>query len=325
MRKKRSTADTDTSLFNNTSLLGDTIRPESPKQKDITPNEISLQSLKEMFDMQLKENNRTIVSQLKSTIQIEINKAILELKADITLETSKLTKENCLRKLDIQLLATKIDQLNKENEKLKQEIEDLLHKSPATTSINSQIPPENHRKKIVLYGLDEYYKEHENDLHCRIIDIFRDIMHVELTGYIEDTHRIGKFTKSNRRPLVIELLSKRMTKYIVENSRCFQATRLTVSEYLDKNAREQRKNMRQEMLNAREKGKHAIIRDNKLFIDGKKIYINTAQTQHNETDTNVETADQQNNINNNYRGRAEDSHHKNYFNNSQNSSFRRQR
>lgn len=87
-------------------------------------------------------------------------------------------------------------------------------------------------------------------------------------GYIEGTYRIGKRSSKNR-PLVIELLSKRMAAYLKENSHVFQGTRLFLSEYLDDNARRERNLLREEMLKPRKQEMHAVIRNNQLFIDGK--------------------------------------------------------
>lgn len=141
---------------------------------------------------------------------------------------------------------------------------------------------ENNCKKIVLYGFPEYYKEPDYDQQCRLIDICYEKLNIDLTGYIEETYRLGRNYNRNR-PLVIELISKRMAKYIVENKHCLQGTRLFLSEFLDENERMERKEMREEMLRARKKGLYAIIRNNQLFIEGKRTEMQKEQP---DTDTN---------------------------------------
>lgn len=82
-------------------------------------------------------------------------------------------------------------------------------------------------------------------------------------------YRVGRKVTNNR-PLVIELLSKRMTRYIVSSSQCFQGTGLGVSEFLDAKSRKDRAQMREELIKAGQNGHHAIIRNNQLYIDGKR-------------------------------------------------------
>lgn len=135
-------------------------------------------------------------------------------------------------------------------------------------------------KKIVLFGFPEYYKEPESVLYNRINETFRDILGVDLVGYIEATYRIGKYNDNKNRPLVIELLSKRMAKYITENSKYFQGTQISISDFLDENARKTRRYMREEMLKARRKGLHAVIRNNQLYIEGKNTNL---RNEHNNT------------------------------------------
>ncbi|CAB3254128.1 unnamed protein product [Arctia plantaginis] len=94
-------------------------------------------------------------------------------------------------------------------------------------------------------------------------------MQLDLMDYIEETHRIGRYSNKNR-PLAIELISKRMAKHIKDNNHYFQGT---ISEFHDENAQKERLQMRDEMLNARRKGMHAVIRNNQLIIEGKRINI----------------------------------------------------
>lgn len=141
--------------------------------------------------------------------------------------------------------------------------------------------PEHNHKKFVRYGLADYYKEPEWELQNRLVELFHEITDVDLTGYIEDMYRAGRKGTKNR-PLVIELLSKRMTRYITSNSHCFQGSGLGISEFLDAKARRERAQMREELFKARQNGHHAIIRNNQLYIDGiltKKHDYNNEQQQ----------------------------------------------
>lgn len=264
------------------SLLGDTICTQDVGKTTQTQTELTIQNLSEIIMLRLKENNKSIITELQNTIKIELNKAISNLREDFERETSSLQRENEQRKIDIQLANTEIINLKIENEKLKTEIENIRTRTNTSTTYCT----DNYSKKIVLYGFDEYYEEPENNLHTRLIELFREFMNVDLMGYIEETYRIGKRSSRNR-PLVIELLSKRMAAYLKENCNLLQGTKLFLSEFLDDNARKERNLLREEMLKARRQGSYAIIRDNKLFVNGKIINkINNTPNSHNNNNNN---------------------------------------
>ncbi|CAH1646846.1 unnamed protein product [Spodoptera littoralis] len=255
--------------FEETSPLGNTLcqykNIESGSQSTLT-----LQNLSELISEKLKENNMAIISELRSTIQMEINKAISKLKEDFKQDTDALLQKNEDRRAEINKINDKIEMLQRENIKLQNEIKSIQYKTSAGTGTGKHYNQETNAKKFVIYGLREIYKESENELYDRICNLFWDILGVDLSGFIEETFRIGRYNRVNR-PLVVELMSKRTTKYICENSRYFQGTGITVSEFLDEDARKQRKQLRDRMLIARNKGQHAIIRNNKLYIEGELI------------------------------------------------------
>ncbi|CAH0596423.1 unnamed protein product [Chrysodeixis includens] len=291
IRKQSSQPKNYDTSFEDLSLLGDTQQITEKPPSNCIQTELTLQNLSEMIMIKLKENNESIISDLRSTIQIEINKAISKLTEDFELKTTYLSKQNDQRKQELEKVNTKIENLTKENEKLKQEILELKYISP---------PPglqcmENNLKKIVIYGLAEHPKEPEPILHDRLIAMFRDILQVDLTGYIEDMYRVGK-NSARTRPLVIELISKRMVKYLLNNSHYFQNTRISLSEYLDENARKEREQLREEMMKARKKGLYAVIRNNQLYIEGKVIVNNRENNKNEKHDTLNRTQNEENNV-----------------------------
>lgn len=274
-RKKTINPINDTFSSENLSLIGDTLQAEDIAAIDInnslinplenTQVQLNMQSLSELIILRLKENNKSIIVELQNTIQTEINRAIAELKLDFDFKLNTLTIENEQRKREIENINTKIATLQLEKENLKREVREL---SPQT--FQAPNVPENQHHKLVLYGLTEYYQEPEGELYNRLIALFRDIVNVDLSGYIEDMYRVGRKGTQNR-PLVIELLSKRMTRYIVTNNQWFQGTGLGVSEFLDTNSRKQRAQMREELFKARQNGHHAVIKNKVLYIDGKPV------------------------------------------------------
>lgn len=93
-------------------------------------------------------------------------------------------------------------------------------------------------RTVVLYGLQEFQDETEYEIHDRVINAIYEVTNIDLTGYIEDVKRIGR--RGWRRPIEIELLSKRLTKHLLGNARYFRNTGLWMSEFLDEKGRQER-------------------------------------------------------------------------------------
>lgn len=151
-----------------------------------------------------------------------------------------------------------------------------LGKSETRKSLtNRSVNNENNSKILVLYGLDELWYETEAELHDRVIDVFQSITQVDLTGYIEDLARIGQ--RGSRRPLKVELLSKRMTKYLLTHVTLFKNTGLWISEILDQKGLQDRKERR----DIRRKTRQYINNnDKKIFSAPDHDYPRTNITEH---------------------------------------------
>ncbi|KAL4718850.1 hypothetical protein ACJJTC_001816 [Scirpophaga incertulas] len=296
-RKKTNTLNNYTSCSEDMSFLGDTLYTNTDTEDNLkmlkdTQAKLTIDNFSELLAQRLKENNISIVRELQNIIQTEINRAITKLRLDFDITTKALSTQNEHRKQDIENINKKITELQIENENLRKEIKQL-----STQTLQSQKSYTNKDKKIVIYGLADCYGESEYDLCNRLVQLFNDTVNVNLSGNIEDIYRVGKRTLKNR-PIVIELLSKRMTKYIVNNSQCFQGTGLFISEFLEINERRERALLREELYKARKKGLHAIIRNNKLYINGKIVQVtensnrkeqNTYEEKDNELTMNIPT------------------------------------
>lgn len=265
-RQRRAHVHNDSLASENLSSLGDTFHLE-----ETATSELNLMNLSKLINSHLKENNKTIISELQNTIQAEITKAMTSLRNEMKIETSELFIQNDLRKEELRDINCKMEELKRENEKLQMEIKALEVKITSGNEANGgQHITESEKKKIVIYGLVEYFREPESHLHGRIVEMFGELLNTDLTGYIEDTYRVGRRTNKNR-PLVVELISKRMVKYLLENNHRLRGTGISISEFLNKNAQKERKNMLEEMFLARKKGLHAVIRNKQLVIEGKLV------------------------------------------------------
>ncbi|CAK1598158.1 unnamed protein product [Parnassius mnemosyne] len=284
LRRSPNNMHNDTSDSVDIELLGDTVITQTSPNLNAKSDEILLQTLSVIIQQKLKENNRSLINELQSTIHSEINKAIISLKEDIQQKTEILNCQNKQRKDEICQLNLKIESITKENGKLREDIKQLSKKIENKFRI-----PEINSKKIVLYKLMEQHNENDFSLCNRIVNIFRDIMNVDLTGYIEDTYRLGKH-RNNTRPLVIELISKKMTKYLIDHKHLFKKSGLAISKYYDDITQKHNKLLREEMFKARQKGLYAVIKDDNLYVEGKKILWNTNTTNNKDID-NEDTHD----------------------------------
>lgn len=267
LRKKPSTSKLDSSLLleDDHSVWGDTITDDKNEYKALSGmDSITIKQLEVLLERKLEENKQNLLLELKTTLISDITNTIIN---EITQKINILYTEQKNLKDDVVNLDTHINELNDECIRLKTEIKEIRNQIEAKRSEGRENEPKfEYSKTFILYGIDEYNGETEYELHDRVIHIFKEVLRVNLTGYIEDISRIGR--KGYRRPLKIELLSKKMVKYLLENKLFFKNTGLAISEILDKNALQQRKLLIEAMHKARQNGQHCIIKNNKLIING---------------------------------------------------------
>ncbi|KAI5632413.1 PHD-finger domain-containing protein [Phthorimaea operculella] len=221
---------------NDQNIPGDTLIDKTiqfPPVKSFIAN-ITLEQISALLDEKLQNINYTITHKLcKSIDKLELDFADLR---------KKLLEQQQLFRSQIDQIDLKIKTLEAENIRAKIELAELQKKLEIKPYTQHQTSPVvgHEMKKIVLYGLDEYEWESEYELHDRVVGIFSSILPVNLTGYIEEMTRLGK--RGHRRPLVIELLSKNMTKYLLDNQHYFRNTGFNISEFLNEEATKNEEN-----------------------------------------------------------------------------------
>jgi regulator of replication initiation timing len=230
------------------------------------PN-FTLEQISKLLDQKLQQNNHHLITHVEHVIQKGINTAIAKMNQELSQKFTELSTQYKTLNEKLQHTNNHIATLEQENLKLKSE---LLELNERINNLGRQHSEEN-EKNIVLYGLDEYPGETEAELYPRLSHMFYDILNIDINGFIEAARRIGR--KGHRRPIVIELISKRMKKYILENAYYFRNTGFAVSKQLDDQSLKQRKEQRDCLLNARREGKHAVIKNNRLFINGKEVRL----------------------------------------------------
>lgn len=236
----------------------------------------TLDEIAELLDKKLEIHEEKIVShfkaEMKTMIQQEIQNVIHKLKTEVSKDLNNITEEQNKIKMEIDILKGNIKLMEFERKKLKQEIIELQNqfdKSNPTTDVNNS-------RKIVLYGLEETHWEREKELHDRVLNIFYETLNSNIDGYIENIYRKGKH--GYRRPIIIELINKRMAKQILQNNYVFKGSGLAIADFLDNESMRKRKELGKALQNARKEGKHAVFRGNKLFINGEEYTLRVYST-----------------------------------------------
>lgn len=298
------------------SIMGDTLDPvlshntqDTTAVKTANPESLpTLQQISELLDKKLESMEQSILGKIAASLEISLEMIKQESKSQLT-QINKITtdQENLLAEIDkikkdVKILEDKNKKLQTELEYVKKQNEPIhnthMHNNNCNQDFirlsqnNNQKERYENSKKIVIYGLDELQQDDEDYLISRITYAFYEIAGIDITGYVEDIARLGR--KGYRRPVVVEFISKRITRNILQSTYCFRNSGLRVAKYLNEEGRAERKKLQERMYDARKNGHHAIIRDNELIINGEIVRFQEAQPkQYNNTE---ETAITQNNI-----------------------------
>lgn len=313
IRKKQNCILNDSSISGNTSIFGDTMHNDSclndhtpvassrenaankqPSQKTVNPQSLpTLHQISELLDKKLDSMEKSILGKIAVSLEISLEVIKQESKSQQS-QINELTTEQRKLQTEIDKIKENFKILEDKNKRLQTELEYMKKQKESTQNINTNdinskqdsfhpTSPENNlqdgcnnnNNKIVIYGLDETQHEDEDLLINRIAYAIHEITGIDITGYVEDVARIGR--KGNRRPVVMEFISKRIAKNILQSTYYFRRSGLHVTKYLNEEGRARRKILQEHLYDARNKGHHAIIRDNKLIINGKIIQLQSTQ------------------------------------------------
>lgn len=266
IRKK--TCHNDESLLSQdeTSFAGDTINMNCATSTQIPPSDV-IRQLETILDKKFECNKQSLLAELKTVILSELRNNISGLDKEIKENSRKISDVQKNTERRIEILTSEIDHLKTENRNLQRRLKEFESNTSSFRDTSSDETTHSspykcdHSKKIVIYGMVEYQRETEYELQDRILYAFQDILNVNLTGYLEDIQRLGR--TGNRRPIMIEILSKNMTKYLLNNKYLFKNTGLMISEYLDRKS-----------LQTKKKSKRSSIKGeaSRISYDNKKQY-----------------------------------------------------
>ncbi|KAI5642316.1 hypothetical protein NE865_05678 [Phthorimaea operculella] len=266
--------DIDSSSLGDISNLGDTMIENYCSNSLPMTEPLTLSHIAKLLDIKLEAQKQSIIQEIKESILTDLKNSVSELKTEMNQKITILSNDQEILRQSITEMEKNIHILNAENTQLKRDLEEIHQnligenkKESDQENLKRTTKNSNENfKKIVIHGLIENYWETDIELEDRVINVFKDILNVNVAGYVEDLYRVGR--KSNKRPIVIEFLSKRLPKHLLQNKHYFKNSGLAISEYLDEEGLKQRKKLREVLFTARKNGKHAVIRNNKLIVDG---------------------------------------------------------
>lgn len=184
--------------------------PKKDPPKTLKAEMITLQQFSSLLDSRF-ENFRSIIRQdIANELEARIGKITVEFTKKIeiqeieqqSLQGKILEVTNTISNIEKSLVDMKDNTNNQCPTGLNQQLQEEF------TLLRDEIYKETNEKKVVLYGLDEYWDESEHQIIGRINHAFHELLSIDINGYIESVSRIGK--KGYRRPIIIELISKRM-------------------------------------------------------------------------------------------------------------------
>lgn len=136
----------DSSCPEYSAILGDTMCSETSFDKPLT--QLTMENMSEMISKKLEKN---LLRQFQNLIQIEVKKAIGELKGKIKkglkLEIDELLKFNECRKKEIYQINNEVEKLTTETKNLKCELQEIGNKFKTTDNNSLNSTPESNREK----------------------------------------------------------------------------------------------------------------------------------------------------------------------------------
>lgn len=199
-----------------------------PKNFEILRTEtIKLEQISQLLDTKLDEKfemiKNFIMSEIKNTVLTEVPKVLHKFIEKCNI----IYQEQININSSLKIITDKLENLELEQIKLEYEIK----------AMNTQ--HENNEKKLVIYGFDDIFMETNIKLERMIIYAFQESLNINLTGQIEKIYRLG--LRGSRKPIYLELATKRLTKFILGQIQTLKRQGLYVCEYLDKKSLEKKR------------------------------------------------------------------------------------
>ena len=125
---------------------------------------------------------------------------------------------------------------------LKQEVDTMKKESlNLKEQANKQKWIDSNRRKhnLVVFGLEESYKESKWDLCYALVDLFCNELHISMNeNSIDDCYRVGR--NSRRRPVLVSFVSTLMRDSILERAKILKGSGIFLERDYDRKTRDTR-------------------------------------------------------------------------------------
>lgn len=173
----------------------------------------------------------------------------------------------------------KVDKLQTSLEMIKEDVKfnDRRYEILEETIREQNIKIEILERKILEKNLIIFGEKEENNemLIQKVLKIFQTLLNIEDISEkeIEDIRRIGSAKEDNKRPIKVELTSKRRKLEIIKNKMKLRGTQIRIEEEYPKNIVQCRKKLKPFLNEAKNNGYKAHLKYNTLVVNGESFTI----------------------------------------------------
>lgn len=158
-------------------------------------------------------------------------------------------------------------EIKKENQKLKQKIEDQDGRI-------EKLEREVRKRNLIIYEIQDEKEETGNMLEIKIVEVAKILdVDLETKTDIDYTRRIGIYKEKQNRPILVVFTTQNKKMEWLRRSYKLKGTSYGLANDLTKIEREERRTLIQHMKKARESGFRAHIKWNKLIVNGEEYTV----------------------------------------------------
>lgn len=166
----------------------------------------------------------------------------------------------------------KLENVIKENEALKKENAYLREQNTEQEERLEHLEREIRKNNIIIKGIQDKENEHYQETQKHIQTIMQKLgVEVDLDVNIEEIRRVGRYTISRNRPILVKLIRYDKTLEILRKSKALKGTNVWIEKDYSKKVQEERKALIPQLKEARQKGYMAYLKHNVLVVN-KEVY-----------------------------------------------------
>ena len=146
--------------------------------------------------------------------------------------------------------------------------------NPAVINPPPPTPAIDRSRNVVVFGVDE--SGSSDEWHKKLYIILHIVLGKDVSNVIEDAFRLGKYTSSKTRPILVKLKSAWDKRLIINNSHClskYPEYKMSVFIRSDEAVDVRRKAAMKALFErAQRRGQDPVINDNVLYINNAAVY-----------------------------------------------------